>query len=203
METKKDIRKESLIKRDQLSKESQKEFSNKITKDMINHPFFKNANYILLYANFKSEVQTEEIAKKAYMDGKKVFYPKVLGETMDYYLKNDHYDVDFNIGNMGIREPSTSKHEFIHELKFSKESCKNILMIMPGVAFDNNRNRIGYGKGYFDKYLYFLKNKLLDEKDVSFHTIALAYSCQIVNQIPTEKTDVKPEIVITENNIYE
>lgn len=65
-------------------------------------------------------------------------------------------------------------------------------MIMPGVAFDTFRNRIGYGKGCYDRYL---------KKYKGFHTIALAFEYQIVDEIPAEATDIRPEFVMTERRI--
>lgn len=200
METKKEIREECLVRRAEISKELQTEYSIRITADTINHPFFIDADYILMYADFNNEVQTEEIAKKAYNDGKKVFYPKVFGDTMDYYLIHNIYELNF--GYRGIREPNPSNYEFIHELKSVNDNHKNVLMIMPGVAYDSKRNRVGYGKGFFDKYLFYLASKLQGDERVKYNTIALAYSCQLVNEIPIEETDIKPDILITESHIY-
>ena len=63
---------------------------------------------------------------------------------------------------------------------------------MPGVAFDLNRNRLGYGKGYYDRFL---------EKNSSLYTIALALECQIVDHIPANEHDIRPEYILTEERV--
>lgn len=70
---------------------------------------------------------------------------------------------------------------------------KNGLMLVPGVAFDKLRNRIGYGKGYYDRYL---------KAHPLLHTIALAFDLQIVSKIKAQEQDVKPELLLTESCIY-
>jgi len=196
METKEQIRMECFSRREQLSQEKRDEYSDIIYKRVVDHPFYKSADYILLYADFNEEVQTGSIVKKAMEDEKKVFFPKVFGDTMDYYLFHNYKELHF--GYMGIQEPDPTNYEFIHELRTNTICPKRILMIMPGVAFDKNRNRVGYGKGFFDKYLAYLDEKIKGDELIEYHTIALAYTCQIVDEIPAEEMDRRPEVVITE-----
>ena len=73
-------------------------------------------------------------------------------------------------------------------------SADDGLMIMPGVAFDTNRNRVGYGGGYYDRYL---------ELHPQLHTLALAFDMQVLFEVPAEEQDIKPQLLVTETNIYQ
>ena len=67
------------------------------------------------------------------------------------------------------------------------------ILIVPGVAFDRNRHRAGYGQGFYDRYL---------EKHPHHKTVAVAFDFQIVDEVPSEPTDICPQMVITESEIY-
>ena len=73
------------------------------------------------------------------------------------------------------------------------QSFQNCLMIIPGVAFDRQKNRIGYGSGYYDRYLS-------DKREL--HTIAAAFEFQVLEKLPVEETDIRPDVLITEKNSY-
>ena len=90
----------------------------------------------------------------------------------------------FRLGKKGIRDPKTS-----HPVADGEDG----LMIMPGVAFDNLRHRVGYGGGFYDRYL---------SKHTSHFTAALAFEFQMMEEVPTEPTDLLPDVVITEKTIY-
>ena len=65
---------------------------------------------------------------------------------------------------------------------------------MPGVAFDTNRNRVGYGGGYYDRYL---------KSHPQLRTLALAFDMQVLFEVPAEEQDIKPQLLVTETNIYQ
>lgn len=90
---------------------------------------------------------------------------------------------DLEPGYFGIREPKTS---------LPVADGEDGLMIMPGVAFDNQRHRVGYGGGFYDRYL---------SRHTSHFTAALAFEFQMMEEVPTEPTDLLPDVVITENNL--
>ena len=181
METKRDIRKRVLSYRDSLDKKEWEENSRKIQDCVVTHPFFLESNTIYCYIDYRNEVGTESIMKKAWQLGKRVAVPKVEGEEMNFYYISDLSDL--NEGYRGIPEP---------DVKFPANDV-HALVIMPGVAFDRNRNRIGYGKGFYDKFM---------DKHPSFHSIALAFECQILDTIDAEMFDYRPEVLITEENVY-
>ncbi len=178
---KKEIREQVLQKRRKMTQEEWEKRSILIYEKTISHSFFLNAEEIYCYADYKKEVGTRMLIEKAWELGKKVAVPKIVGEEMSFYYI-DSFD-DMRDGYCHILEPITE------EVAEGKE----VLIVMPGAVFDCERNRIGYGKGFYDRYL---------EKHPSFHTLALAFELQIVENIPVDKHDKKPEAVITEENIY-
>ena len=81
----------------------------------------------------------------------------------------------------------------IKENRYKLNKNEDTLVIVPGVAFDINGYRVGYGKGYYDKYLS-------DKRQIS--TMALAFACQLVDEIPYDSYDIKMDKIVTEEIIY-
>lgn len=188
MVTKELIRKEALRKRGNLTPEERRKKSNVIMEKVMSMPSYEKAEYLLTYISYKSEVGTDALIEYAWKAGKKIYCPKVTGEEMEFYQITSWDDLE--VGYMGIREPGNDKKRLLCSENLYKG---NHLMIMPGSAFDRERNRIGYGKGYYDKYI---------EKHAGLETIAVCFDCQLQEYIPTEKYDKRPDILITEKNIY-
>ena len=112
--------------------------------------------------------------------------PRVEGDVMHFY-RICSLD-ELTEGYKGIREPDGTTERY-EEIK-RRESGERVLMIMPGAAFDPLRNRIGYGKGFYDKYL-------ADKEELQNYSIGIGFSCQIVEEIPAMENDIKPYQVIT------
>lgn len=182
MESKKDIRKYVLEKRNHLTEKDWEEKNHRIYEKVVSHPFFLKSDAIYCYLDYRREVGTRTIIEHAWKLGKKVAVPKVVEDDMEFcYLES--FD-DLQEGFKGIPEP---KHKQL--------ACEeNVLVIMPGAAFDAACNRIGYGKGYYDKYLYAHPN---------YKTIAIAFELQMVDTIPADCYDIGPNMIITEENTYE
>lgn len=185
METKKEIRKEIIQKRDALSFHEVEQKSKLITSSLLNTPEYRESEYILLYSAFRNEVRTNAIFEDAIAKGKQVYYPKIFGDIMEFYKVTSMSEL--HPGCMGILEPDENSLK-----RFIYKKQDNGLVITPGVAFDPNGNRIGYGKGFYDKYL---TNKRI------LSVIALAYSLQIVDNIPSEANDIKMDKIITDQLI--
>ena len=181
MVSKRDIRRHALSLRQMLSVEERIEKSQCIYKKVISHPLFLEADTIFCYVNYKEEVCTRKIIETAWNMGKVVAVPKT--NEMEMFFCEIHDFSDLKEGYKGILEPTTS---IIPETEQG-------LVIMPGVAFDSKRNRVGYGKGYYDRFLKYHKN---------FNTMALAFSIQVFSEILCDIHDIKPEILITEEQIY-
>lgn len=188
METKKQIRRQIQEDRDKLTEEERKEKSLIIMNKVSEHYLYQNAKQLLIYMDYRNEVQTHFFIEKALKDGKRVFCPCVLESApepiMEFYEIKDLSELE--TGFRGILEPQS-----IEEKRWNPtNSCTNALMIMPGVAFDTQKNRIGYGKGFYDRYVQKYGKYL--------KIIAIAFSCQMIENIHTEAHDRKADILFTE-----
>lgn len=185
---KKTIRQEILHKRDSIPENIKKEKDTAIRQRIIRLPEFTDAETILFYASFRSEVDTSEMIKITLGQGKRAILPKVDKENKKlklYEIKNMNELVQ---GYMGISEPSVSEGKLT-------ELDDIDLIIIPGAAFDIHGNRLGYGAGFYDRLLSGMKNKI--------PVIAPAYEEQIVEKIPSEPHDVKVTKIVTDMRVIE
>ncbi len=184
METrsKKEIRAEVKKCRKEATAEKIRENSNEICRKFLALPEYKDAKAVFAYMDCKNEVETKQVIEAAWKDGKIVAVPKVFGEIMNYYMIHSYEDLED--GYFGIQEP---KHEQLQEIV-----CEDGLMILPGVAFDVSRHRVGYGGGFYDRYL---------EAHPDMKKIAFAFEFQIYDAVPFEVFDRQPEKIITEKRI--
>ena len=187
METKKNIRKELLKKRNTLTEEQREKYSKLIQETLFLLPEYVASEIILIYISYQSEVSTIKIISHALKEGKKVFCPKVLDAgIMEFYELTSLEDVI--CGYKNIPEPNTTTI-FCPETENSK-----FIMLMPLVGFDIWKNRLGYGGGFYDRYI---------SKFSQLKKIALAFECQkYENILPFEETDRKPDHIITERGLY-
>ena len=187
LEQKKDIRKKFLLHRNFLPLIERSEYSKIIADSLLSSESFQNAKNILIYASYQSETDTRNIMRFCLQNGKKVFCPKVLRPgLMEFYQIKALSDLI--PGFKGIPEP------FITHKCYQPISEEETLMIMPLVSFDEAKNRLGYGAGFYDRYL---------EKYPFLKTIALGYECQkYEGSLPVEASDIKPDMIITEKQIY-
>lgn len=187
--TKNKIRKDLKKRRNEVALNLRKEYSNKIHEKLFAMREFQKCNIIFTYISFGSEVDTKPIINKAFQVNKKVYVPKVEGKDMDFY---EIFSLDGLVrSDFGILEPDSNKdqkYDYSLSDKFKK------LMILPGLAFDEMGNRIGYGAGYYDRYL----SRHLDKE---FITMALAYDFQIIDEFPTNRYDIPVDYIITSNKI--
>jgi 5-formyltetrahydrofolate cyclo-ligase len=181
---KKEIRKKILSIRDAIDENVKILKDYKIRNRLIQMPEFIYSNKILLYASFRSEVDTMDLLKYCLNTNKIVVFPKVnrIKDCLNLY-KISQID-DLKVGYAGILEPDVSESQrvVVNELD---------LIIVPGVAFDENCNRLGYGKGFYDKLL----------KNFKKTTIGLAYEEQIIELLTVESHDVKINKIITDERV--
>lgn len=193
MRTKRELRNEILQIRDSLTSEERLRKNQQIVKRVIEQKAFQEADKLLLFASYKSEVDTAEIFNAAQGLNKDLYYPKVVDKEMEFY--RICCEDELLKGYRGIREP-----EINVDRRFILNLQEKILVIMPGAVFDEDGNRIGYGGGYYDKYLQQLETKI--EKE-NICKMAIAFECQMVKTgvIETEAHDVKLDYIITEDRI--
>lgn len=141
---------------------------------------YKNASCIFAYVSYNQEVRTRGLIEHALEDGKRVAVPKVDGDIMNFSYISSFGDL--KAGYMGIPEPW-------EDLECADDREEQVLMIMPGLAFDETGNRVGYGKGYYDRYL-------MQHNKTRYTKAVLAYDFQIVDSIEADAFDVKTDILI-------
>lgn len=201
---KKEIRKKILKVRDEISAKERASCNFEIRKCVLTHPVYEAAEVILAYASYRSEVDTVTLIGQALADGKYVFAPKVSGDGMEFWQITDMEDL--REGYRGIPEP-VERVSFPEWLAGQSNVGEiHVMMWMPGAVFDKERHRIGYGKGFYDRYLSrltALEQENCCKWSVELHltTAALAYSCQVLEQIPYELHDIRPDILITEKGV--
>lgn len=180
------LRKQMLQKRNHLSADEQKMYSDKTAWFVLESKSYSNCKNICIYQAFRNEVSCDKIMEQAFKDEKKVFTPVIEEEnkTMDFYQITK--DTKWRLGAYGILEPVLSDITAVLN--------EPALVLMPGLIFDKNKHRIGYGGGYYDKYLSVHKE----------HTkIALCYHFQIINDnLPFEEHDILPDYIITNEGLF-
>lgn len=188
MESKEEIRARLIKERDSINPDIWNKCTNDIARKILRSDFYKEAEYLLLYADFHGEAGTGIIIEDALLKGKKVYLPKVLEgfdeSKMDFYKIID--TIELIEGYKGIKEPTGN---YINLFNYEKVKERNILMLVPGVAFDKSGNRLGYGKGYYDNYL---KDK------PNIMTIGLCFSLQVQEQLPYSDGDIKIKHLVNE-----
>lgn len=216
---KKSFRASALERRDSLTPEQRGDYSGIILKTLTSLPCYQEADAVLIYVSFRSEVDTFPLIEQAVADGKAVFAPRVLGREMEFYriFSRD----DLAAGYRGILEPAGGMSFDMWAVDWmsrKSDSRPHILVCLPGAAFDRARHRIGYGGGFYDRYLCRLLQENTDtdaaahlqtgmdvlkrkQESTVFFTAALAYDCQIFAEIPWEAHDMRPMCVVTEKEI--
>ena len=222
---KKAVRKKALALRDSIPAADKAQYDAGIREIVMGMDEYREAEAILAYVSYKSEVDTLMLIKQALSDGKYVFAPKVSGHEMEFWQITAM--ADLQEGYRGIFEPvqSITFPDWISERcsiadtdaviaqpeDCVQEICK-VMMWMPGAVFDTDRHRIGYGGGFYDRYLNRLSHASnlatppeqqgIQVGHFTLTTAALAYHCQVLEQIPHEEHDRKPDFLITERGIY-
>lgn len=156
---------------------------------------YKESEVIYIYADYNKEVKTKNIIEDALKKGKRVALPRIYTLSVTDDVKGQRYmkfhyitsDKDLECGYKGILEPK-------EDLPCADGDTLNGIIIMPMVGFDADRNRVGYGGGFYDRYL-------------SSHTfkkkIGIAYEEQIADKVDdANENDIKPDVIVTQKNIY-
>jgi 5-formyltetrahydrofolate cyclo-ligase len=198
---KKLIRSEVLALRDSIDVEIRKAKDEKIKERLFELLEFKAAYKILLYASFRSEVNTSDLIKYCIAGGKVTALPRVDKENDELKLYEIKEIMEIATGYFGIPEPFVNEDRRI-------EAEDMDLIVVPGVAFDEQCNRLGYGKGFYDKLLEKVKYERQKSPSAFSHQplaciIALAYEEQIVEAIPSELHDIRMDKIITDKRIIE
>lgn len=175
------IRNDILKKRDLQTQGEIQQKSKKIKERLFSLEDFITSRGILFYYSFRSEVRTDIMIEEA-LGKKRVFLPKVEGKELKIYeIKGMN---ELQKGFCGIFEPKAKRPVSLEEIE---------VVIVPGVAFDKRGFRIGYGNGFYDRFLALHR----------FQKIGLAFSLQIIDNIPHTENDIRMDKIITEDLIIE
>ena len=178
---KSELRKQVLQEMKALPREQKQAIDQALTERLFQHPFYQEAKIIATYLSFPHEFQTQGLIEQALKDGKKVLIPKTYSKgRMDFVV----YDLQQLIKtSFGLLEPQG-------ELEVVDASQIDLIHV-PGLAFTMDGYRIGYGGGYYDRYL----------EQCSGHTLSTVYHYQVQDFIP-EKHDIPvEEVLIDEGNL--
>lgn len=187
METKEQIRKRIIQVRNQMPSAEVEAKSSAIAQKVLKTPEYEEADSILLYADYRHEVMTREIFDDAVLHKKKVFFPKSNEDcTMDFYQVISVKQLES--GYKGIKEPVVDE-----SYRYRYNTKEDTLVIVPGVAFDMQGYRVGYGKGFYDRFLR-------DKRQMT--VMGLCFSNQLVEEVPHDKYDMKMDKIVTEEIIY-
>lgn len=171
-------RSEAIFRRQQLDPEYAEAASLKIAERFLEE--FSEFESFLLYADFKNEVGTAKIINALNGMNKAVYLPRIRGGGIELGLYKGENSLI--CGAYGISEPA---------------ECADYDLIdvaaVPGVAFDRRLNRVGWGKGYYDRLLGAGTIRL---------AVGLAFECQIFDAIDAEPHDIPCDVLVTEKNIY-
>lgn len=181
-----ELRKKIKKIRSDLSKSEVFEKSELIKNKLFKMKEFEQAATILFYVSYDNEVFTHDMIKECMSIGKKAIVPKSIPSDSTLILSELSNWNDLEIGAYDILEP---KNDSI------KEAPINLidLIIVPGVGFDEKGRRIGHGKGYYDRLL----------KNANSLLVGLSFEFQLVDEIPTEKHDIKVDKIITEKRVID
>jgi 5-formyltetrahydrofolate cyclo-ligase len=186
MEEKRQIRKRMQAKLEQLTDEEKQAYDKQIAEKLYELPQWKNARVIGITISKGKEVDTIPIIEQAWQEGKTVSVPKCDPATKTMVFRKIVSFSQLESVYFGLREPIETLTNEV------KKSDMNII-IVPGICFSKNGYRIGYGGGYYDRYL----------RHVSVPTISLAYSFQVVDSLPIEEHDVPVQMIITNEGVIQ
>jgi 5-formyltetrahydrofolate cyclo-ligase len=178
------IRDKAKKDRDSLAVEKRRKFDLAIGNRLFDLASYKEADKVLFYASFKTEVNTELMIVEALDSGKTVLLPKVNSEEnrLTKHIIKDLKEI--SPGYMGIPEPVTDSQMKVEDIH---------MLVIPGVAFDLKGNRTGYGGGFYDRLLPRVKG----DRTI----VALAYEVQVFDSLPCEPHDIPVDFIITEERI--
>ncbi|KTW28049.1 5-formyltetrahydrofolate cyclo-ligase [Pneumocystis carinii B80] len=173
-----------------------------VTDSLIRLPEFKKSKSISIYLSMvHGEISTDEIIKHSHQMGKKIYVPFIDGSEMFMFYLHPTEDPSLFVKNKwGIPQPSkNTANGILREEAMDKNGLD--LIIIPGIAFDRNLNRLGHGKGYYDKYLAKINHWSEKNNRNTPLKIGLALNEQLVDTVPINSLDIKLDILLLQNQI--
>lgn len=184
-EEKRALRRQYRELREQLGTPRRRSADWVMTERFLSQRAYRECKTLLIYASTPIECNTHDIIKRALIDGKRLALPKCVPETKElrFYIINSLEEL--KDGFYGIKEPDPSKGaEF--------DDFYGALCLVPGLAFDRRGFRLGFGGGYYDRFL----------KDFAGSTAAICYDCCVADELPVNEYDIGVGTLITEKKTY-
>lgn len=182
-----EVREACLSLRTSLGDEERRRKSEIIQQKLMDLPEFQLAQTVMLFLDFRDEVETTAIAEATIAAKKRLVLPRCAPDGILLPIEVRDLIQDIEPGTWGIREPKLTLGVV--------EPSEIDLVVVPGAGFDQQGNRLGYGGGYYDRF-FMLLNPLTPR-------VALAFECQVVPEVPVDKHDAKMSKLITENGVYD
>ncbi|MDW7672979.1 MAG: 5-formyltetrahydrofolate cyclo-ligase [Bacillota bacterium] len=186
---KKELRQQILKQRQSLSAQEVREKSEAIYNQLLNLKYFQQASAIMVYVDFRNEVQTQSIIREILSQGKRAIIPVCQQEGWKL-IPSEVYNFpeDLEPGTWGILEPKPGRLRPIEPTEID-------LVLIPGVAFDQEGNRLGYGAGYYDRFLAKVSSETV--------FIALAFDLQVVSNTFPSEHDIPVHFILTETGLID
>jgi 5-formyltetrahydrofolate cyclo-ligase len=184
-ESKNSLRAAALAQRGLLSKAESVSRSRSIQAQVLQFPAYQMHRSVAVYSPIQNEVETGDIRDHALATGKRVFYPRCTAKNVLELIEIASV-TELASGRFGILEPTGDR-------RLSKDQ-EELVVFVPGLAFDVRGNRLGRGNGGYDRLIEKLSRAIF---------VALAYDCQIVDEVPSEEWDQKVHYLITERRIID
>lgn len=184
---KKALRKELLQKRQALAPDERVQLNQRIWQHVIAMPEVQQAQTILLYFDFRGEVDSSGLISWGIEQGKTVCAPITVVEDRRLIPMQVTSLQDIQVGAYNIREPIYAEERVVDVARIDA-------VILPGVGFDRQGGRLGYGGGYYDRFLPRLREDTVK--------IAVAYELQILEEVPMEPHDTLLDSVVTEQGVW-
>lgn len=183
-----EIREYYLEKRRAIDSETKSNLDRKITQVILGSATYRYADTILLYYAKDDEVNINEVAWTAIKAGKKVAFPRTNPEDRSMQFLYVTGEDDFELRDNGLMEPKDNLPVF----EVTGQLQQNVICVIPAVVYDKKGYRIGYGGGYYDRYLSSYRGT----------KVGVEYFDYVVGQVPSGRFDLAVDVLITEKGIY-
>lgn len=182
MPLKSDLRKSLIKKRKNIDSKAARDLS--IINNLEKLEEYKKARLVLFYAANEYEINIDFLFENSVKSGKLAAFPACRDNcgNMDFYYINTLNEL--KSGFFNIREPDTAVCKKV--VDFSGSIC-----IVPGISYDKRGYRLGYGKGYYDRFL----------QNYAYFSVGVCYNKLIVDELPADKFDIPVDLVVTENGV--
>lgn len=179
--SKKDIRKEALKRRRDTDAFVKKEQENAFLDAFLSWIFFREIKRVYIYLDYHDELPTGRLIEEMWRHGIRTAVPKVVGKELEFYEITGWEQV--SEGYKGILEPNENGR---------RARWSDALVVLPGAAFTENGDRLGYGGGYYDRFL---------EREGEHETVGICYDFQVMDSLPTEEHDKAVDFLATPSKI--